>query len=128
MQRVSKTTLVVVILLAVGITGMRGRGRTLEEPEAGGSSTFVDGIDAYIYGYPLLMFGATGRTATTVRDAVTKLGTAPLNRFGKETSLPTSAFKDVVLPSTTTLYASSFLDLSKGRLLFTFRALEAVFF
>jgi hypothetical protein len=114
MQRACKTTLVVAILLAVGATGMRGRGQTLEELEQGGaSSTFVDGIDAYIYGYPLLMFGVTGRTATTVRDAVTKLGAAPLNQFGKETSLPTSAFKDVVLPSTTTLYTSSFLDLSK---------------
>jgi hypothetical protein len=113
MQRACRTTLVVAILLAVGVTGMRGRGQTLEEHEGRGSSTFVDGIDTYIYGYPLLMFGATGRTATTVRDAVSKLGAAPLNQFGKEMSLPTSAFKDVVLPSTTTLYTSSFLDLSK---------------
>jgi hypothetical protein len=86
--------------------------QTLEQIERNQPATFVDGVESYIYGYPLLMFGVTGRTATTVPDATTKLGGAPLNQFGKEMRLPDATFTSVVLPSTTTLYASSFLNLS----------------
>jgi hypothetical protein len=93
------------------IAGSKGYGQTLEELERRSPGPFVDGVEAYIYGYPLLMFGVTGRTATTVPDDHTRLGSAPLNQFGKEMVLPNSSFTAVVLPSTTTLYASSFLNL-----------------
>ena len=86
-------------------------GQTPDESELKGLSTFKNGVDAYIYGYPLIMFGITERVAITVPTAGEKLGAAPLNQFGKEPSLPDSTFKDVVLPSTTTLYASAFINL-----------------
>jgi hypothetical protein len=37
---------------------------------------------------------------------------APLNQFVLETSLPNGSYKDVVLPSTSTLCAASFLNLA----------------
>ncbi len=86
-------------------------GQTAIEPDAADTSTFDEAVDAYIYGYPLVMLGITERVGITVPSAGAKLAAAPLNQFGKEPSLPTSAFKDVVLPSTTTLYASAFINL-----------------
>ena len=58
-----------------------------------------------------MMEGVTARTGSQVPNAKTKLGGAPLNQFGKEEVLPNSTFTAVVLPSTSTLYASSFIDL-----------------
>ena len=75
-------------------------------------SAFTDAIDAYIYGYPLMMIGLTGRVATTTPGAILNAGRAPLNQFTKSTVLPDGTYKDVVLPSTTTLYASAFLNLT----------------
>jgi hypothetical protein len=85
--------------------------QTLEDLKGTEPGTFANGVDAYIYGYPMLMFGVTGRTATTTPNDHTRLGAAPLNVFGKEPELPDYTFQAVVLPSTTTLYASSFLNL-----------------
>jgi hypothetical protein len=111
MKTLWKAIYAVALTLAVAITGIRGYGQTIQDIELSGSGTFADGVQAYIYGYPLLMFGVTGRTATTVQDTMTRLGAAPLNQFGKEQNLPNSTFTSVVLPSTTTLYASAFINL-----------------
>jgi DNA sulfur modification protein DndE len=82
--------------------------------DRGGLQLFVDGVIDYIYGYSLLAIAMTERVVTSVPDAVTKLGRAPINQLAKATTLPDSSYSDVVLPSTSTLYASSFMDLSKG--------------
>jgi hypothetical protein len=103
MKRLCKGIFVVTVMLAVGVTGKCGYGQTLEELQREVSPALVDGVVSYIYGYPLMMFGVTGRTATTVPDAMTKLGAAPLNQFGKELVLPNASFTAVVLPSTSTL-------------------------
>jgi hypothetical protein len=100
-------------MLALVMAGSAAKAQTLQQIENGQPQLFVDAVESYIYGYPLMMVGVTGRTATTVPDAMTKLGAAPLNQFGKELRLPDATFKDVVLPSTTTLYASSFLNLAE---------------
>jgi hypothetical protein len=75
-------------------------------------SALADSVDAYIYGYPLMMIGITERVATTTPGAKPNAGRAPLNQFTKSTVLPDGTYKDVVLPSTLTLYASSFINLS----------------
>jgi hypothetical protein len=86
-------------------------GQINNESELTGLPVFSNGVAAYVYGYPLVMFGLTERIAITVPSAGVKLGGAPLNQFGKEPGLPDSSFTDVVLPSTTTLYASAFINL-----------------
>jgi hypothetical protein len=111
MKRVWKPMCAVAAILVAATAGIQGYGQTLEDIERDQPSSFVDGVQTYIYGYPLMMFGVTGRTATTVMDDHSRLGGAPLNQFGKELVLPDSTFTAVVLPSTTTLYASSFLNL-----------------
>jgi hypothetical protein len=112
MKRLRKATFVIIVMLAVGVTGRCGYGQTLEEIERT-PGPFADAVKSYIYGYPLLMFGVTGRTGTTVPNDHTRLGGAPLNQFGKEMVLPDYTFTAVVLPSTTTFYASSFLNLKE---------------
>lgn len=86
-------------------------GQTPDDSQLRTLPAFVNAVQAYIYGYPLLMFGVTERASINVPQAGAKLGAAPLNQFGKEDVLPNSSFTTVVLPSTTTLYASSFLNL-----------------
>ncbi len=76
-----------------------------------GVQTFIDGVTDYIYGYSLLAIAMTERVATTVPDDKSHLGRAPINQLSKGTKLPNASYTDVVLPSTTTLYASSFMDL-----------------
>ena len=116
MKSLCKAICAIAITLAAAVPGIRGDGQTfgdqaLQNIERSSPLLVGDGVLGYIYGYPLLMFGVTGRTANTVPDAMTKLGAAPLNQFGKEMVLPDASFTAVVLPSTSTLYASSFLNL-----------------
>jgi hypothetical protein len=113
MKRLWKATCSAAVTLAVAMTGMRGNGQTLEEITSNSPIDIADGARSYIYGYPLMLMGVTSRTATNVPNATTKLAAPPLNQFGKELVLPDASFKAVVLPSTSTLYASSFLDLCR---------------
>ena len=73
---------------------------------------FGDGVAAYIYGYPLVIFGITEQLSINTKPTSTS-GSAPLNQFGKQTEFPDSSFTAVVLPSTSTLYASAFLNLTE---------------
>jgi len=69
-------------------------------------------LAAFIYGYPLVMTGITQQTVINKSQSDTS-GAAPLNQFGKQTQFPDSSFNAVVLPSTSTLYTSAFLNLSQ---------------
>jgi len=114
MKRVWKTACWVALVLVSGVSGIRGQNQSLLELEQNASPTFRNAFDTYIYGYSLLMFGVTERTGTTIANPGDRLGGAPLNQFGKEPNLPNYTFTSVVLPSTSTLYASSFLNLQAG--------------
>jgi len=128
MNRVCKATCVVAAMLAVAVTGTLGHSQTLQDIERGQPLTFVDGVQAFIYGYPLMMFGVTARIGTTVMNPGDRLGAAPLNQFGKEPNLPDATFTAVVLPSTTTLYASSFLNLKQEPIILRIPNMQGRFF
>jgi hypothetical protein len=110
-MRTCKPMYVIAMILALSCAA--GSGQTLEDVLRGQPLIFADTVQAYIYGYPLMMFGVTTRIGTTVSNPGDRLGAAPLNQFGKETRLPDATFTAVVLPSTTTLYTSSFLNLQQ---------------
>jgi len=110
-MRLRRAVCTFVVAVSVATTGLQAIGQTLEDVQRFAPGVVADSAIAYIYGYPLLMFGVTGRTANNVPDTKTKLGAAPLNQFGKEMVLPDATFTTVVLPSTSTLYASSFINL-----------------
>ena len=70
-----------------------------------------DGIQAYIYGYPLVTMEMTRRVMTNVRQPE---GTrAPLGQFVRMRQYPDATFKDVTAPNADTLYTTAWIDVSK---------------
>ena len=69
------------------------------------------GVDAYIYGYPLVLMDATRRVGTNVPKAGENA--APINQFGQKRTFPDDTFTTVVSPNADTLYSFAFLDLAK---------------
>lgn len=64
------------------------------------------GVQAYIYGYPVVVMEETKRKMTQTR--------APINQFYYSERLATPEFTDIVAPNSNTLYFSAWLDLSQG--------------
>jgi hypothetical protein len=69
------------------------------------------GVEAYIYGYPLVTMEMTRRVGTNT--ATPKGAHGPMGQFANLREYPTPAFKDVTAPNADTLYSSAFLDLAK---------------
>jgi hypothetical protein len=69
------------------------------------------GIDAYIYGYPLVTMEMTRRVMTNVAEPRGKL--APVGQFAKVRQYPTPADKEVTAPNADTLYTLAWLNLSE---------------
>ena len=72
---------------------------------------FALGVEAYIYGYPLVTMEMTRRVMTNVAEPKGTRG--PMGQFVKMREYPTAAFKDVTAPNADTLYTVAWLDLSK---------------
>jgi hypothetical protein len=69
------------------------------------------GVEAYIYGYPLVTMEMTRRVMTNVREPE---GTrAPMGQFVRARQYPTAAFRDVTAPNADTLYTTAWIDISK---------------
>jgi hypothetical protein len=68
------------------------------------------GVQAVIYGLPLVMMDLTMKRSTNVKRP---LGiAAPVNQFAHAPIFPPATFKNVVRANVDTLYSSAFLDLS----------------
>lgn len=69
------------------------------------------GIEAYIYGYPLVTMEMTRRVMTNV--AVPEGAHAPMGQFLLMRKYPDAKFKDITAPNADTLYSTAWLDLTK---------------
>lgn len=69
------------------------------------------GIDAYVYGYPLVTMEITRRVMTNTAEP--KGTHAPMGRFLLMRTYPDAMFKDVTAPNADTLYSTAWLDLAK---------------
>jgi len=69
------------------------------------------GVQAVVYGLPLVIMDITMKKSTNVARPVGSL--APANQFAHLREFPNASFKDVVRANVDTLYSSAFLDLSK---------------
>lgn len=69
------------------------------------------GVDAYIYGYPLVTMDLTKKVMTNVVKPDGQK--APLGQFANIRSYPDASFTDVTAPNADTLYSIAWLDLSK---------------
>ena len=69
------------------------------------------GIEAYVYGYPLVTMEMTRRVMTNVPKSEGKL--APMGQFAKLRTYPSPEDKEVTAPNADTLYTLAWLDVSK---------------
>jgi hypothetical protein len=69
------------------------------------------GVEAYIYGYPLVTMEMTRRVSTNVATVEGTRG--PMGQFVNLREYPTAAFRDVTAPNADTLYSTAWLDLAK---------------
>lgn len=79
----------------------------ISEKEAGSI-----GVEAYIYGYPLVTMEMTRRKSTNVIEPNGALG-APMNQLTNLREYPNAQFRTVTAPNADTLYTSGWLDVSK---------------
>lgn len=69
------------------------------------------GLEAYIYGYPLVTMEYTRRVMTNVAKPE---GThAPMGHFVRMREYPTAEFRDVTAPNADTLYTTAWVDVAK---------------
>jgi len=105
--------LVVVGLLAATATGTSP---TSMAAGLGTDEAFAVGVEAYIYGYPLVTMEMTRRVMTNVAAPQGKL--APMGQFANLRAYPSPLDKDVTAPNADTLYSLAWLDLSKDPYVF----------
>jgi hypothetical protein len=70
------------------------------------------GIEAVVYGYPMVICDVTKRVQTNVAEPQHN-GHAPVNQFSNFLEYPTASYHDVVRINVDTLYSFAWLDLSK---------------
>jgi hypothetical protein len=70
------------------------------------------GVEAVVYGFPLVIVDVTKRVQTNVEEP-NHSGHAPINQFSHFLKYPTAAYKDVVRMNVDTLYSFAWLDVSK---------------
>ena len=69
------------------------------------------GVDAYVYGYPLVTMEMTRRVMTNVEKPE---GTrAPMGQFVRMREYPSAAFRDVTAPNADTLYTTVWIDVGQ---------------
>ncbi len=72
---------------------------------------FAIGVEAYVYGYPLVTMEMTRRVMTNV---VAPQGNfAPMGQFRNAKAYPDASFRDVTAPNADTLYSTAWLDLAQ---------------
>jgi hypothetical protein len=70
-----------------------------------------DGIEAYIYGYPLVTMEMTRRVMTNTEKS--SGNRAPMGQFARAREYPTAAFRDVTAPNADTLYTTAWIDVGQ---------------
>ncbi|MFF1795089.1 DUF1254 domain-containing protein [Kitasatospora sp. NPDC058263] len=93
--------------MTASIHGSAAQPEPLTEEEA-----FRLGIDAYVYGYPLLVMDSVQRVTTNVVAPQGKL--APMGQFAHYRSFPGASERGIAGASLDTLYSLAWLDLSRG--------------
>lgn len=74
-------------------------------------TTVSDAVDAYLYGFPLVVMDMTRKQTTNVDSAGPER--APMGQFVRMRTFPTAAYRDVPGANTDTLYTMVWLDVSK---------------
>jgi hypothetical protein len=70
-------------------------------------------VDAYVYGYPLVLMDVTRDVTTATSKPDDEKLIAPINQFAHARQFPDATFTNVVSPNADTLYSLAWLDLSQ---------------
>ncbi|MCC6320826.1 MAG: DUF1254 domain-containing protein [Phycisphaerales bacterium] len=100
----------VVGVLASGLGLLQSPPALAQESRSGEKAADV-GVEAYIYGYPLVTMEVTRRVMTNV--AAPRGAHAPMGQFLLMRTYPDATFKDITAPNADTLYSTAWLDLTK---------------
>ncbi|MFC6063880.1 DUF1254 domain-containing protein [Streptomyces ochraceiscleroticus] len=76
------------------------------------TDTFAIGVEAYVWGYPLVLMERTRKLLTHKNHR----GSAPLNTLRHRAKLATPRDREIVKPNNDTLYSIAWLDLASGPL------------
>lgn len=109
MNVVRRPICLIVAALVLGAT-MSGSA-TAQEKKMNAEEAAQIGVEAYIYGCPLVAVEMTRRVITN--SATMEGMRGPMGQFVNLREYPTAAFKDVTAPNADTLYSSAFLDVGK---------------
>ena len=80
-------------------------------------TTVSDAVDAYLYGFPLVLMDMTRKQTTNAASAGPER--APMGQFVRMRTFPTAAYRDVPGANTDTLYTMVWLDVSKEPWIFS---------
>lgn len=113
-----KAVPVVACVLGIGVVtalassvALSGTQETREAPPLTEAEALDIGIDAYVYGYPLVTTEMTRRVMTNVSAASAMR--APMGQFANMRRFPTPEDRDVTMPNADTLDSTAWLDLSR---------------
>ena len=95
----------VAVIMASGLVWAQPGVKVIEQEAA------QIGVEAYIYGYPLVTMEMTRRVLTNV--AAPEAQKVPVGQFARLREYPTPANKEVTAPNADTLYTLAWLDVSK---------------
>ena len=101
-------------LLIAGCASVSGKqeqadaARTAEQARE--QEAFELGVEAYVYGYPLVTMDMTRRVMTNAKRPLANH--APMGQFFNAPTYPDAKFRDVTAPNADTLYSSAWLDLT----------------
>jgi DNA sulfur modification protein DndE len=100
------------LLICIGFMTAAKHGSAAQQQPLTEEEAFQVGIDAYIYGYPLLVMDSVRRVSTNVAVPQGKL--APMGQFAHFRSFPDASKRDLAGSNVDTLYSLAWLDLSRG--------------
>jgi hypothetical protein len=113
-----KAVPVVASVLGIGVVtalassvALSGTQDTREAPPLTEAEALDIGIDAYVYGYPLVTMEMMRRVMTNVSEASARR--APMGLFANMRRFPTPQDRDATTPNTDTLDSTAWLDLSR---------------
>jgi hypothetical protein len=87
------------------------------EAEAKQNAALTAGVEAVVYGLPLVIMDLTRAKVTNVPKP--EAFAAPVNQFAHVRAFPDASFKDVVRANVDTLYSSAWLDLAREPIVLT---------
>lgn len=119
--------IITLTVLALGILTHRPLTAAESPAQLSDEETLEIAVEAYIYGYPLVLMDASRRVLTNVETPLPE-GKAPINQFGHKRTFPDAAFTDVVRPNADTLYSTLWYDVTQEPLVITVPDSEGRFY